>query len=219
MNLKEPLYLVYESVLFGSAVFASFQIKWLKKKGLALFVPYLWYVFIQEVLMYNFYEFIFGNTTNDFVYNIYRLITVIFFCFIFFRLPFMKNVRLYIAALAILYLIAFIITFTIIQSIFEGTSYLGLARGLVLTITGLLFLFTYFQLDNLPETKFWSPWIWITIGMVVFYPVISISQIFVKYLKDVDISGIRLYNLIPQVMSIFMYSCFSYAFYLCKKRS
>ncbi len=219
MNFKESLYIIYESILLGSAIFASIQIRWLRGKGLALFVPYLWYVFAQETLMHNFHREIFGDEKNDIVYNIYRLITVLFFSIIFYRLPVMKNVRQYIAGLTILYVVAFIITFIAIQSIFEYNSYLSLGRGFVISITGLLFLFSYFQLDNRTEGKFWSPWIWITIGMVVFYPVISISQIFVKYLSDENVFGIRLYNLIPQVMSIFMYSCFSYAFYLCKKRS
>jgi hypothetical protein len=64
------------------------------------------------------------------------------------------------------------------------------------------------------------PHIWITIGVATFYPVISISLSFQKYLSanDATLFGLKVYQAIPQVMSIFMYSCFSYAFYLCQKK-
>jgi hypothetical protein len=65
------------------------------------------------------------------------------------------------------------------------------------------------------------PVIWITIGIVVFYPVVNISFAFYTHLVSYrsDFLGIKLYKVIPQLMSIFMYSCFNYAFYLCKKKN
>jgi hypothetical protein len=78
----------------------------------------------------------------------------------------------------------------------------------------------YFNLDNSAEEKFWRPLLWITIGIATFYPVISISLSLQNYLTvgRYTFYGLKVYQVIPQLMSIFMYSCFSYAFYLCQKK-
>jgi hypothetical protein len=124
-----------------------------------------------------------------------------------------------IAAITIIYLVLTLINYCFIESIFTASSYFTLARGIVLTFFALLFLFRYFNLDNIAEEKYWRPLIWVTAGIAVFYPVTSISLTFQKYLanEQATLYGMRLYQLIPQVMSIFMYNCFSYAFYLCRK--
>ncbi len=221
MTVKEILFLVYGSVLLTSAVMALLRWKDLRSRGLEWFVPYLWYVFLQEFSNHYFFSQLFPSGSNDIMYNIYRLITVLFFTGIYYRLPFMKPFRKYITGMVILYSLAFIIIFGFLQSIFTTNGYLGLARGFVISVTGLLFLFAYFHLDNRQEEKFWQPWVWITMGILLFYPVVSISQTFWRYLLAVDASvlGIRVYNLIPQLMSLVMYSFFSYAFYLCKRKN
>ncbi|HEX7845732.1 MAG TPA: hypothetical protein VF476_07990 [Chitinophagaceae bacterium] len=223
MTPVQVLRAVYIAVLLLSTVIAFLYFKWLKAKQLALFAPYLLYVFAQEFILIYFRELFFTpDQRNHIVYSVHRLITVIFFCFIYYRLIILKTVRPYIAILAIVFTLAFVITFGFLDSIFnDNNKYLGLARAFIITIYGLLFLFSYFNLDNRAQEKHWSPWLWITIGIVVFYPVISISQMFQMYLykQGATIYGFKLYNMIPQLMSIFMYSCFCYAFYLCKKRS
>jgi len=102
---------------------------------------------------------------------------------------------------------------------FVNITYLILLRGFLITFCCILFLFRYFNLDNIKEEKFWRPLIWVTGGIVIFYPVVTLSLTFQDYLaaQDATLFGFKLYHLIPQVMSIFMYSCFSYAFYLCRR--
>lgn len=221
MNVKESIFLVYEIVILTSAVASLLWWKDLRNKQLLWFVPYLWYVFLQEFFSHHFYKQLFGSGSNDIVYNIYRFVTVLFFSRIYYRLPFMKLFRKYIAGMAILYGLAFFIIFGFLQSIFTYNGYLGLARGFVVSVTGLFFLFAYFHIDNRQEEKFWQPWLWITMGILLFYPVVSISLTFMQHLLALDTSlwGIRVYNLIPQLMSIVMYSFFTYAFYLCKRKN
>jgi hypothetical protein len=59
----------------------------------------------------------------------------------------------------------------------------------------------------------------VTIGVIIFYPAINVSLGLQKHLSDfnVRVGGLKLHQLIPQVLSIFMYGCFSYAFCLCRK--
>jgi hypothetical protein len=39
------------------------------------------------------------------------------------------------------------------------------------------------------------------------------------YAREATLYGLKLYQAIPKVMSLFMYPLFSYAFYLCQKKN
>lgn len=212
------LYTLYMVSILLSAVMAVINRKYLLNRKLIILLPFLIYVFFQETVLglNNYFNYF---TSNAIVYNIYRPVSVIVFAFIYFSITFMSPLKKLIAAITIIYLVLTLINYCFIESIFTASSYFTLARGIVLTFFALLFLFRYFNLDNIAEEKYWRPLIWVTAGIAVFYPVTSISLTFQKYLanEQATLYGMRLYQLIPQVMSIFMYNCFSYAFYLCRK--
>ncbi|SRR5258706_570941 len=218
--MKSILLFFYLASLLFSTVMAFIYRNCLRSRKLMILLPFLIYVFIQETILglayyLNYY------TSNAVVYNIYRPISIIVFFWIYYNVPFMASLRRLIAWITSGYIAITLINYCFIESIFTTSSYLALARGFVITFYGILFLFRYFYLDNLPEEKYWRPLIWVTIGVVIFYPVISISINFQKYLvaDSATLYGLKLYNVIPQVMSIFMYGCFSYAFYLCQKKN
>lgn len=207
------------SILF-SAVMAVVYRKQLHNRHLSILVPYLLYVFIQEAALVIINQ-LYHAASNAVVYNIYRPVSAVVFFWIYYHIPFMKPLRKPMIWLTLAYLGFTLVNYCFLESILTTSSYLSLARGFVITFYGILFLFRFFHLDNLAEEKYWRPLVWITIGIVIFYPVISISINFQKYLaaESATLYGLKLYNVIPQVMSIFMYSCFSYAFYLCKKKN
>jgi hypothetical protein len=156
------------------------------------------------------------------VYNIYRPVSVIVFGFIYYSIPFMARFRKLITGITIVYLAVAIVAFLFIDSVFTSNNiYLTLARGSCITFFCVFFLIGFLQLDKRDEEKFWQPLVWVTIGALIFYPVVSISIGFQSYLYDFNATLLnhKLYQAIPQLMSIFMYSCFSYAFYLCKKKN
>ena len=121
----------------------------------------------------------------------------------------------------VIFLAVVAITFIFIQPITVYNSYLSLASAFVISCSGILFLFNYFSIDNIAEQKTWRPVVPITTGVLMFYPVVNIAFAFYKYILALEatIFGTMLYNAIPRIMSIFMYSCFAYAFYLCKKKN
>jgi hypothetical protein len=218
--MKLVFFIPYLASILFCVVTAFIYRKYLHSKHLTILLPYLVLVFIQETTLglafyLNYY------TSNAVVYNIYRLITVLVFFWIYYKIPFMVSVRRLMLSVTITYLGIILVNYCLIESIFTPSSYLSLTRGIVITFYGVLFLFRYFYLDNIVEEKYWRPLIWITIGIVIFYPVISISINFQKYLatNSATLYGLKLYNVIPQVMSIFLYGCFSYAFYLCQKKN
>lgn len=212
-------YLYYASLLLSVIVGFIYR-KDLRNRQLFYFVPFLFLVFVQEISIF-FYLLKYPNATTGIIYNIYQPICTLFLSAFYYFIPFNKPLRKIIFWLFTVYLIVTLFTFCYIQPVQIFNSYLFLAGGLVITCCGIFFLFNYFNLDNRTQEKHWRPVIWITIGIIVFYPIVNISFAFYKHLLayQAKVFGIPLYNLIPKLMSIFMYSCFTYAFYLCKKKN
>ena len=213
------LNIVYLSCLFASAITALLYRKSLKSRQLSFFVPFLFLVSFQEITLF-FYTFNSPIRSTGIVYNIYTPLSTLFFSLFYSSVPFNTPVRSLIRILAIIFLAAMLFTYCFIQPVNIYNTYISLAGGFLITLCGILFLFNYFKLDNHKEEKKWLPVIWITIGIVAFYPVVNISFALHKYLLtyQATIFGMKLYRLIPQLMSIFMYSCFIRAFYLCKTK-
>lgn len=214
------LHLIYLICLLSSSVIAFAYRKSLKSRQLSLFPFYLFLIFAQELLAFllikqdPFYS-------TGYIYNISNPVQALFFASFYYRIPFNQPARKLIGGLMIVFIFANLVTYCFRQSIYTYNSYLTLAGGFLTTLCGILFLFNYFKLDNHVEEKKWLPVIWITIGLVSFYPVVNISFALYKYLQayQATILGMVLYRLIPQLMSIFMYVCFIRAFYLCSKRN
>jgi hypothetical protein len=217
--MKPTLNVAYLASILFSAVMAFIYRKGIRSRGLIILLPYLFYIFAQEVTL-----LIIANLklikSNAIVYNIYTPLAVIVFVWFYYHIPFMKSMRKLMAGTLAAFLILTLINYCFVESIFTTSSYMALFSSFIITFSGILFLFQYFNIDNPEEEKYWHPLVWITVGLVIFYPVFSISFSFRKYLYayNATLYGMKLYHIIPQVMSIFMYSCFSYAFYLCKKK-
>lgn len=214
------LHICYLAVLLLSVVAGLLYRKHLKSRNLYLLPFYLLLVFLQELtlLILVFTE---PKFSTQFIYNIYNPVTTVFFSFLFTSIPFNRRSKKWIISLLVIYLSAVIVTFLFFQPIQVYNNYFFLTGSMITVLNAILFLFNYFKLDNRAEEKKWQPVLWIVIGIVAFYPVVNIAFSFYKYLVTYDATlwGMRLYRMIPQIMSIFMYSCFTRAFYLCKKKS
>lgn len=217
--MQSTLFFIYMGTLLASALAAIIYQRNLARWCLSIMVFYLPLVFIMEV--YQALRLYVWKNPTAFVYNIYKPATVIVFAVIYYSLPPMFRFRKLIIGITAVYLIALVITYSFIDSIFANNTFLTFGRGICITFFGIFFLMSFFLLDNETEEKFWQPLMWITIGVLTFYPVISISLGLEGYLRrhNVTIGEFKLYQAIPRLMSIFMYSCFGYAFYLCRKKS
>jgi hypothetical protein len=213
--MLKVLYLL--SILFSTTL-AIINRKFLAEKRITLLIPFLIYTFIQEVIMVLNIQYHFMASSNPF-YNIYRPITVLILVLIYYQIPFMYSTRLIMSILTSLYILAVIVLHIFFIPLKSFVPTLAIIRGIVITFFAVLFLLKYFDIDNANDEKFWQPVVWITGSIAVFYPVVTASLSFQNYLsaQKASVFGQKLYQLIPQLMSLFMYSCFSYAFYLCKK--
>lgn len=213
------LHFLYLACLLASSVIGFLFIKELQSRQLSLFPWYLLAIFVQETVVFVLLQS-HANISTGIIYNIYNPVTAIFFTYFYSRIYFNARSRLLMIALLGLFLALTAITYLWIQPIHIYNNYISISSGFLVTLCGLIFLFNYFKLDNAVEEKKWLPVIWITIGLVVFFPVVNISFALYKYLLayQATIFGQKLYRLIPQLMSIFMYACFARAFFLCRKK-
>jgi hypothetical protein len=213
------LYLLYLGCLFFSFLIGFINRKALESRQLSLLIPYLLLVFGQELCI-----FIYRQTSSRpdaaIVYNIYRPVSVCVYGWVYYHLSLKRSYRRVIPWIVAVYMLTVAFIFLFVKSILIYNSELSLAGGIALTLFGILFLFDYFNLDNATEEKKWSPVLWITAGIVIFYPVVNICFAFYNdiFQKNAMIFEVYLYNAIPQMLSIFMYGSFAFAFYLCKKR-
>jgi hypothetical protein len=131
----------------------------------------------------------------------------------------MKKFRQIITWSCVLFILLSIAHHILFEPITVNSKYLPLLRAFVIGFFAVLFLFGYLQVEDKISDRYWRPLLWVTIGIVIFYPVTSVVLFLQPYLyeKEATLGPFKLYQLIPQVMSIFMYSCFTYAFYLCRK--
>lgn len=213
------LHALYLACLLTSIIVGFVYHNSLGSRGLFLFPFYLSLVLIQELSLFILLRYD-STYSTGIVYNIYNPVNAVFYSAFYYRVPFLRDARRLIGLLIVAFVLVNIFTFLFIQPIAVYNSYLSLASGFLITLCGIIFLFNYFRLDSHAEEKKWLPVIWITIGLVSFYPVVNISFALYKYLLayQATLFGIKLYRLIPQLMSIIMYVCFTRAFYLCSKK-
>jgi hypothetical protein len=214
------LNIIYSFAILVCVTTAILNWKALKAHGLFLFIPYLLFVFIQEMTL-MLYTISHPEQSNAVVYNlVYRPLTVIFYGFVYYQVPF-NSFKKAIFYLTTAYLCVVIITFAFFHSIYKFNHFLYLGSGLILSNFSIFFLLSFFKIDDPPSERKWLPMLWITIGIAIYCPVVSISFSLYNYLYQYNttISGVKLYQLIPKTMSLFMYGCFTYAFYLCKKKT
>lgn len=210
---------IYLVCLLTSSIVGFVYYKDLKSRQLSFLPFYLLLVFAQELIAILLIRQDPSYSTG-YIYNIYNPVNTLVYMIFYYHIPFNLPVRKLIGVLIIVFVILTLATFFFFKSIYVYNSYLSLASGFLITLCGILFLLNYFKLDNHIEEKKWLPVIWITIGLVAFYPVVNISFALHKNLLayQATIFGMKLYRLIPQLMSIFMYVCFIRAFYLCSKQ-
>jgi len=211
------LYYFYLSVLLISGITGVVCWKNLEPRKLQVLVPYLFLTLAIE--LYCNYIVQKYNASTGWIYNLLVPLTVIVFCFLYYRLPLVKPFRNAILALLVINLVAVIIVYGFFEPIHTFNTYLFLVSGFIIVICGIFFLYQYFQLDSTRAEKQWLPFVWITGGLVIYYSVSSITIALYRLLvaHQVTVWGAKLHNIIPQLLSIILYSCFARAFYLCKK--
>lgn len=212
MQIPFYIYIIGFSLLVGIINF-----RWLKPCRLQVFVPFLALTLGMELTgVYIKYVM---DTSNAALYNAYTIVQVVF-CSLFLHSVNnnIKHSRIIVAAL-IIYVLLSLLTYLYFANFRDFNIPLFLLGGFMVVLFSIFFLVNYFSSDDQREETAYEPVIWVATGLIAYFAVLSITVTLITYIRlyELEISGVKLYNLVPRIMSIIMYLCFAYAFYKCRK--
>ena len=188
--------------------------QWLKKTYWIAFIPFLAFTILIE----TFASFVWPEN-NGWLYNLYVSVQLTFSGFFFYRMnpgnQYKKAVLLVLVAFHIISLLRF----TLYDSFLIFNLLLFTLDSVITVLLGFWFLLYVISENDRSALTRIQPALWITVGMIAYFSVCGILFNVTKFIRfnELKILGIYIDNFVSQLLSIFMYSCFAYSFYLCKK--
>jgi hypothetical protein len=108
---------------------------------------------------------------------------------------------------------AFLFLFFFFKDYLGQYYYYLVVQGYILTIICCFYFYELFGLDYSPKlapiSKRYE--FWFSLGVLVFFAGMSVVNSFYYYIKTIPftIAGLHIYNIIPQILSIFLYGSIS----------
>ncbi|OCX50522.1 hypothetical protein BEL04_22355 [Mucilaginibacter sp. PPCGB 2223] len=203
---------------FLSLLLSIIYYRGLKTFKLLGFIPLLLIVCFTEITAAN-PSFV-GLPNNHGIYNYYLLFSTPVTFYIFLQMLYFKGwvKSLYILTSALLVLFV-VINFLVGQGPLRFDTY---SLILIEFLTGLLTLLVIaklFREDDSPIYLNRHPYFWIAASTLIFSIVTLIvlgMQQFIE-VKKIRIGNLQIYSVIMPMINVFLYGCYSYAFYLCRK--
>jgi hypothetical protein len=201
----------------ASLATSLFLIKSIKKQGWLLLVVYLLYTCLVDGLA-AYYKYVL-HQKNVWLYNPYIILSFAFYSWILITGMNSKLLRKW------LYIIvgSFCVT-TCAWYIGWGNpkafiSTILTTGSFLIIVLVLLFFYSMLQARQHNHVITEVPLFWIATGLLFFYIGISLSNAMYSYLSKVNIRILKipLHNLIPQFLSVILYSCIIIAIIKCRK--
>lgn len=188
--------------------------RWLRNSPFRYFIPFLAYTLITEIL-----ATLVWSQHNGWLYNLYILVQPAFIA-AFFSSMLQDRLLRRIILTTLLFYYGFCV-YSFINTPFSKFNILVFSLdGLLMTCYSFLFLFFVLKVNDLLLIRKMQPALWITAGILAFFPMTTVlfGVSGIIRFENVTVFGVYLDNFIPQVLSLIMYSCFAYSFYLSKCR-
>jgi len=210
-------YYIYFQLL--SLLFAICFYKGLKRFKILGFIPLLFIVCITELIAVNTTFFGWANN-NLLIYNLYVIVSTPVTAYIFLRMLGYQGLKrsLYISMGVLLFTFT-VLNFLFVQGQVNFNTYSLILVEFVIAMLALLVIARLFREDDSTILLNHHPYFWISASTLIFSAVtlivLGLQQFFL--LKRIQIGGVQIYRVIMPAINVFLYSCYSYAFYLCRK--
>lgn len=211
--MLDYIHIVFEFLSFAISIIFYRSIK---DSYMKWFVPFLGIVFISELINNQFYYL---RRQTILIHYIIGITESVFYGFIFYKLsnrPIQKKSIIIFIIFSVMGYISSYFTFNTSITYFL---YNLIISGYLLATIALIYLYTKFVDDDetllISESGFW-----IAFGVSLFYSGISISFSLYDliYKNNLSISGQNLLNLVPRILSVFLYISISISIILCRKK-
>ncbi len=165
----------------------------------------------------HFKEFLINN--NYVVYNIYAVITFLFYVFFFKKNIFSKKISLVLDVMIVvgLVLAGYVLVFTGVDFV-RNWPVIDIIGSILIFVSVLLYFLEIFNSDKIlsihKEMSFY-----IAVGAMVFHLVVTPLFIYEEYSSEENLEFFEVRNIILYSANIFMYTCYIIGFVVCLKKN
>lgn len=191
----------------------------LKNSYMYAFIPFLAIILLLEITS----NFLYLNykTSTLFLSQISNIVSVSFFSFlfsVFFEKTKLKTIVTILTGLYLLVTVFCWIQFGLTRPFFSG---LIVGSGFIMIFYSGLLFYQYLQNDDVILTPRALSSLWITAGILFFYSGIELVIAAIPYIEanQLKFFGVPLYNTIPRLLSILLYSCISISVYIWRPQT
>lgn len=192
--------------------------KGLKNFKLTGFITLLAIVCTTEIIAVN--TRFFGWTANTLIYNIYVIVSTPVTIYIYLQMLAYKGLikSIYISVGVLLFIFT-LLNFLFVQGWEKFDTYSLIFVEFITAMLALLVIARLFKEDDSAIMLNHHPYFWISASTLIFSAVTLIVLGLQQFLllKKIQIGGVQIYRVIMPAINVFLYSCYSYAFYLCRK--
>lgn len=190
-------------------IVAISQFRWLKNSVWGLFIPFLAITLAVEII-----ATFFASSSNGALYNSYMLVQFLFTSIFFYKVNEVPAFRYIIVACTVGVFIFSIMLFVFWDSFKNWNDILFTVNCFFTVLFGLFYLLYCINENDLTKVRHQDPALWASFGIIIFFSIVSIVFNAGKLvnMEHLTIGGRYLDDLIAQILSVFMYGCFAYAF-------
>jgi hypothetical protein len=199
---------------FLSLVVAVCYLRWLRNSFWIWFIPFLAFTLLIEIAA----TFIWGGS-NGWLYNIQILVQFLFTSSFFFYLSRSSRSRKLMQVLSIFFYLFSMYIYLVSGSFFDFNLAVFTLDCFLTVLFAILYLIECINENDVLKIRSQVPALWATGGTVIFFSIASIVINMHDFIRNNNLAflGIYLDNIVPQILSLIMYSCFAYSFFLCRK--
>ncbi len=202
-----------------SLVIAIIYYPYLKRSFMKWFLPFLAFIFIAELIVGYLRYFVHVRSTLG-IYYLISIVESAFYGYIFYRFCNLRMLQRIILLFVFISVTGYIVNFIFFG--IDGKHFLSnlVMSGFLLAAIALGYIHTLF-IDDRSFILISEPGFWVAVGVSLFFSgtsiVFSMHDFILK--NDLNLFGVKLYHIVPRVLSIILYSCISIAIILCKTKT
>lgn len=207
------------SMPFLAALSATYFYPRYKKTQLKYFLPFIWYVAINDAFISRIYTY-YVPENNAIVYNIYRLALFLFLFWLVRQFLIFKQRKTIVLIFSVVYILIFAIN-AFFESVITGYFRIPYIAGCILFVISAL----YYGIDLLKRDKIdrfrYNPVLWICTAYTIYavsYPIIYLAKI-IQFTPKLSSGYYSLLYYLQFGIVVIMYLLISLSFRLIKKDS
>jgi hypothetical protein len=178
-------------------------------------IPFLGLIFFSDMIAI--YQYNYLHQTPLEINYVSQTGQMFFYYHLFYHLhnnSYLKKIIIYCRLCS---LIGFILSYLLLDRIYTHMLHNTIINSIVITVLAFIYMYSLATLDgDIIMTR--APGFWISVGVILFFSTTAIGYIMVDFIRENDlrIFGARIYNFVPRLVSLILYSFITVSIVLYK---